>query len=63
MELALIDLDKAVALEQDNTDFVLARAYLHMKLGNKFYARMDFEKAVSLGVPRSSLKEELQQVK
>lgn len=63
LELALMDLDKAVELEPDNADLVLARAYLHLELGNKFYARRDFEKAVSLGVPRSSLKEELRQVR
>ena len=63
LELALMDLDKAVELEPDNADLVLVRAYLHLELGNKFYAKRDFEKAVSLGVPRSSLKEELRQVR
>lgn len=63
LELALMDLDKAVELEPDNADLVLARAYLHLEQGNKFYARRDFEKAVSLGVPRSSLKEELRRVR
>jgi tetratricopeptide (TPR) repeat protein len=62
-ELAIIDMDKAVELEPDNINYILARAYLHLDNGNKFYARRDFNRAIELGVPRSSLKEELKKVR
>ena len=62
-ELAIMDLDKAVELNPQNSNYVLARAYLHLERGDKHLARKDFETAISLGVPRSGLREELKQCK
>lgn len=62
-ELALIDMNKAVELEPENKNYVLTRAYIHLAQNNKYYARKDFEKAIKLGVPRHSLKEELKKTK
>ena len=62
-ELALLDLNKAIELEPDNKNYILARAYLHLESGNKFYARRDFNRAIELGVPRASLKEELKKTR
>lgn len=62
-ELALLDLDKAIALEPENKNYILARAYLHLENGNKYYAKRDFNRAIELGVPRASLKEELRKVR
>ena len=62
-ELAIMDLDKAVELNPTNSNYVLARAYLHLEKGNKHLAKKDFETAISLGVPRSGLRDELKQCK
>lgn len=58
-ELALADLDKAIALEPNNQNYTLTRAYLHLTMNNKRLARKDFERAIELGIPQSALKEEL----
>ena len=50
-ELALFDLDHAIALEPENANFLLARAHLHQQLGNASRARHDFERAAALGTP------------
>ena len=60
-ELAIMDLDRAILLAPDNTNYWLARAYLHKSLGNRRQALTDFEKAIALGVPRSSLRQELKE--
>ena len=60
-ELALIDLDKAIAIEPDNKNLLLTRGYLHLHEGHKHQARQDFEQAIQLGVPQGQLKEELKQ--
>ncbi len=62
-DLAVMDLNKAIELEPENKNYVLTRAYIHLKEGNKFYARSDFERAIELGVPRGQLKKELKEVK
>lgn len=58
-ELAIIDLDRAILLDSKNTNYLLARAYLHLQQGNRRLALTDFEQAIALGVPRASLKKEL----
>ena len=60
-ELAVMDLDRALLLEPDNTNYLLARAYLHKEMGDKRRARSDFEQAVALGVPQASLRQELKE--
>jgi Tfp pilus assembly protein PilF len=62
-ELAIMDLDKAISLEPNNTNLLLTRAYIHLKEGNKRLAKQDFERAIQLGIPRGQLKEELKQCK
>ena len=62
-ELAIMDLDKAIELEPGNANTVLTRAYLYKLIGNKRLAHHDFERAIELGVPRSSLKRELKETK
>lgn len=60
-ELAIMDLDHAILLAPDNTNYWLARAYLHKSLGNRRQALTDFEQAIALGIPRSSLRQELKE--
>lgn len=60
-ELALMDLDYAVAADSLNTDYLLARAYLHLEQGDKLRARRDFARAVSLGVPASAVRKEMEE--
>lgn len=62
-ELAIIDLDRAIQLAPDNTNYWLARAYLHKSQGNRRQALADFEQAIALGIPRSSLRQELKECK
>ena len=62
-ELAIMDLDKAVALEPENKNMILTRAYLHLKEGRKHQAKQEFLRAIQLGVPQGQLKEELKQCK
>lgn len=63
IELAIIDMNKAIELEPKNTNYILTRGYIHLKNGNKRLARNDFEQAISMGIPRSQLKEELKECK
>jgi len=63
LELALIDLDKAIMLEPTNKNMILTRAYIYLEQGNKSKAKKDFERAIELGVPRGQLKEELKMCK
>ena len=60
-ELAVIDLDRALDLDPSNTDCLLARAYLHKQQGNRRQALADFEQAITLGIPRASLRQELKE--
>ena len=63
LELAIVDLDKAIELEPDNQNMILTRAYIHLGLKNHRQAKHDFERAIQLGVPRSQLKQELKECK
>jgi len=58
-ELALIDLDEAISLQPDEAQNWLARTRVHKVRGSKFYALRDYEQAIRLGVPRSSLQKEI----
>lgn len=60
-ELALLDLDRAVEAEPHNTNYLLARAYLHLEQGNRLRARADFRRAIALGVPEAALRKELEE--
>ena len=60
-ELALLDLDKAVEMAPQNTNFILARAYLRKQQGNRTLALKDFERAVALGIPRASLVKDMKE--
>ena len=58
-DLALLDLDHAISLEADNPRYILARAYLHKQMGNKRLALSDFNRAIELGIPESSLRNDM----
>ena len=60
-ELAILDLDRALLLDPKNTNYLLARAYLHKNQGNRHLALTDFEQAIALGIPRAQLKKELKE--
>ena len=53
--LAEYDYSKAVVLEPQNTDYLLARADIRILLGRITEAREDLDLLVSLGVPRAAL--------
>ena len=57
LELAVYDYSKAIALDPSNTDYLLNRADLYIKLKKHTDARNDLERLVALGVPRQSLEE------
>jgi Tfp pilus assembly protein PilF len=48
-ELALKDINHAIALEPDNPDFYISRALLYKDFRKNSLAIADFRKAVSLG--------------
>lgn len=62
-DLALIDLDKALALDVSLPDIYLIRGEIYLLQKKKVLARRDFEKAVALGIPQVEMREWLQQCK
>ncbi len=56
-ELAEYDYGKALQLDPDNKDYLLARADLRIKLLNYTDAKKDLDRLVQLGTPRAALKE------
>lgn len=54
-ELALYDYDEAIRLEPENTDYLLIRAQLLIKLRQYADARRDLDRIVQLGTPRAAL--------
>lgn len=59
LELALLDLNKAVELEPGSKTYVLNRAYLHKTMKNMHLARLDFMRAIELGVPWALVKDDM----
>lgn len=55
--LAEYDFSEAVRLEPSNTDFLLSRYDVRIKMGNKDDARKDLDRLVELGIPRPNLKD------
>ncbi len=55
LELAEYDYGEAIRLCPDNTDYIINRVDVRLKLGRRKEARDDLELAVSKGVPRPSL--------
>lgn len=62
-DLALIDLDEAIRLNPNSPDSYVLRGEIFLEQKKKTLAKADFEKAISLGVPRSELREQLLQCK
>lgn len=54
-ELAEYDFSRAIQIEPDNTDYILSRADVRIKLGRKAEAREDLERLVCLGISKPSL--------
>lgn len=54
-ELAEYDFSRAIQIEPDNTDYILSRADVRIKLGRKAEARKDLERLVYLGISKPSL--------
>ena len=57
LELAEYDYGKAIGLAPGNKDFLLSRADIRIRLGEFQNAIQDLDRLVSLGTPRSALKE------
>ena len=57
LELAEYDFTEAIRREPSNTDFILSRADVRLRMKNKRKAREDLDLAVSKGVPRPTLSE------
>jgi tetratricopeptide (TPR) repeat protein len=60
-DLALTDLDQAIDLNPLSADAFILRGKINLARNKKKLARKDFEKAGSLGVPQSELREWLRQ--
>ena len=56
-DLALLDLEAAIALQPADAYLYVARAELYLKMRHSKAAKADLDKAVSLGLPRLSLAE------
>ena len=57
LDAALYDWNEACRLDSDNTDFILAKADVLIRMGCKKDARAELDRAVEKGVPRGRLKE------
>lgn len=62
-ELALVDLEEAIQLDDSQPEIYLMRGEIYLAQKKKDLARRDFEKALSLGVPQADLRDLLRQAK
>lgn len=60
-DLALLDIDKAILLKPETPEAYITRGEIYLSQKKKGPAKKDFEKAISLGVPRAELHELLLQ--
>lgn len=60
-DLALIDLEEAIRLDPSQTEAYLIRGQIYLSQKKKEWAKRDFEKAISLGVPQGELRDLLLQ--
>ena len=56
-DLALIDLEEAIALQSTDAHLYVARAELYLKMKRRAAAKGDLDRAVALGLPRIALNE------
>ena len=56
-DLALLDLEGAIALQPTDAQLYAARAELYLKMKRRTAAKADLDRAVALGLPRLSLSE------
>lgn len=56
-EVAEYDFSEAMRLDPSNSDYILNRADIRIKMGMKKQAREDLDRAVQMGVPRPALVE------
>lgn len=56
-DLALLDLNEALRLDAEQTEAYMMRGQVYLMQDKKALARCDFEKAVSLGVPPSEVRD------
>ena len=56
IELAVYDYTEALKRDADNSDYLLNRVELWLKLGRKQRAKADLDRLVEFGVPRPALK-------
>lgn len=63
VELALVDLETAIRLDSALIDAYLMRGDIYLAQKKKGLAKQDYEKAISLGVPPSDLREQMKQCK
>lgn len=57
LELAEYDYSQALSLDEDNTDYLLNRADIRLRLGKHKEAKTDLDTLVDLGINRASLTE------
>ena len=58
-----LDLEEAIRLNLSSADAYLLRGNIYLTQKKKALAKMDFEKAISLGIPPADLHEQLKQCK
>lgn len=63
IDMALIDLEEAIKLDPSQSEAYLMRGQIYLSQKKKELAKRDFEKAVTLGVPQSDVRDLLQQCK
>ena len=63
IDAAVIDLDKAIAINPSQVDAYLIRGQIYLAQKRKKQAREDFESAMKLGVPYANLRDLLQKCK
>jgi Putative Zn-dependent protease, contains TPR repeats len=63
LDVALIDLDKAISLSPTSANAYMLRGEILLAQKKKEMARSSFEKAIDLGIPRSELMQQLKESK
>ena len=63
LDLADYDFTEALRLDPTNTDYLLSRVDVRLRLGKRQEARMDLDRLVELGIPRPALTDLYKQTK
>lgn len=62
-DAALLDLEEAIKIDPDSPYVYIHRGEVYLQQNKKALAKQDFERAISLGIPQSELREQLKRTR